>query len=242
MRGDQTLALLDGWHLVEEALRANIAIDTIAVVRGKETGSAVIDQARARDAEIVEVSPAVMDALSPVRTPSGVVALVRRRLAALDDLLSPAQPLIIIAVDVQDPGNLGAMIRSAEAGGASGVAILGTSADAWGWKALRAGMGSTLRVPVLQEGDTGAVVDALRGAGVRLVATVPRGGTDMHDVDLAKGVAMLIGGEGPGLPEPLKRLADVRLSIPMKQPVESLNAAAAAAVLVYEARRQRHLR
>jgi TrmH family RNA methyltransferase len=241
VRGDQTLALLDGWHLVEEALRAKLEIDTIAVVTAKESAaSAVVAQAQARGAEIVEVSPAVMDALSPVRTPSGVVALVRRRSVALKDLLTPAPPLIIIAVDIQDPGNLGAMIRSAEAGGASGVAVLGASADAWGWKALRAGMGSTLRVPVLQADDTGVVVDALRAAGVQLVATVPRGGTDMHDVDLRKAVAILIGGEGPGLSEPLRRLANFRISIPMQQPVESLNAGVAAAVLVYEARRQRH--
>jgi TrmH family RNA methyltransferase len=241
MRGDQTLALLDGWHLVEEALRANLEIDTVAVVAVKETaGSAVVAEARARGAEIVQVSSAVMDALSPVRTPSGVVALVRRRSIALTDLLTPAPPLIVIAVDIQDPGNLGAMIRSAEAGGASGVAVLGASADAWGWKALRASMGSTLRVPVLQGDDTGAVVDALRAAGVQLVATEPRGGTDMHDVDLCKAVAILIGGEGPGLPEPLRRFADFRISIPMQQPVESLNAAVAAALLVYEARRQRN--
>jgi TrmH family RNA methyltransferase len=240
VRGDQTLALLDGWHLVEEALRANVEFETIAVAGGKDApGSAVVAQARARGAEIVEVSPAVMDALSPVRTPSGVIALVRRRSVALEDLLTPAPPLIIIAVDLQDPGNLGAMIRSAEAGGASGVAVLGASADAWGWKALRAGMGSTLRVPVLQGDDTGAVVDALRAAGVQLVATVPRGGTDMRNVDLVKAVAILIGGEGPGLSERLRGLADFRISIPMQQPVESLNAAIAAALLVYEARRQR---
>ena len=239
-RGDQTLALLDGWHLVEEALRTDLVIDTVAVVGVNEVpGSAVVAQALARGAEIVDVSPAVMDALSPVRAPSGVVALVRRRSVALNDLLTPAPPLILIAIDIQDPGNLGAMIRSAEAGGASGVVVLGASADAWGWKALRAAMGSTLRVPVLQGSDSETVIDALRAAGVQLVATVPRNGTDIGDIDWRKASAILIGGEGPGLSEPLLRAADSRISIPMQQPVESLNAAVAAALLVYEARRQR---
>ena len=107
-----------------------------------------------------------MEALSPVRTPSGVIALVRRpALVGIEALVTPAPPLIIVAVDMQDPGNLGAIIRSAEAGGASGVAVLGASADAWGWKALRASMGSTLRVPVLQGVETGTVIEAPADGG-----------------------------------------------------------------------------
>jgi RNA methyltransferase, TrmH family len=151
-RGDETRALLDGWHLVEDALGTHLAIETLAVdPLATSASAAVVERARARGVDIVEVSPAIMRALSPVRTPTGVIALVRRPpLVSMEALFTSPAPLIIVAVDIQDPGNLGAIIRSAEAGGASGVVVLGASADAWGWKALRASMGSTLRVPGLQ--------------------------------------------------------------------------------------------
>jgi TrmH family RNA methyltransferase len=168
--------------------------------------------------------------------------LVRRRSVAITDLLASESPLVVVVVDIQDPGNVGAIIRSAEAGGASGVAVVGASADAWGWKALRASMGSTLRVPVLQAADAGPVVGVLREAGIQLAAAVPRGGTDMQAADLTGATGFLIGGEGNGLSEALLRAADAHISIPMQEPVESLNAAVAVAILIYEARRQRQTR
>jgi TrmH family RNA methyltransferase len=130
-------------------------------------------------------------------------------------------------------------VRVAEAGGASGVVVAGTSADPYGWKALRGSMGSALRLPIER---TSLLDDAVRGArarGCRLIATLPRGGRALGEVDLRSAAAILIGGEGAGLPEAIVRQADERLSIPMRPPVESLNAATAAALVVYEARRQR---
>ena len=146
-------------------------------------------------------------------------------------------PLIIVAVNVQDPGNVGAIIRVAEAGGAAGVMISAASADPFGWKALRGSMGSALRIPVIRRGSVD--VDELRRLGFRIVATAPRGGHVVFDADLRGPTAILIGGEGPGLPPDVLAAADERVSIPMEPPVESLNAATTAAVMVYEARRQR---
>jgi TrmH family RNA methyltransferase len=142
---------------------------------------------------------------------------------------------------MQDPGNVGGVIRSAEAGGATGVALGGTSCDPWGWKALRAAMGSTFRLPVLTVPDAASLAHDLRSAGVTLLATVPRGGTSMESADMRGGTALMIGGEGPGLTPELVRLADANVTVPMKPAVESLNAAVAAALLVYEARRQREV-
>jgi TrmH family RNA methyltransferase len=238
-RGDQKLALLDGWHLLEEALRTNATIETVAVADDAVSARALLDRAHDSGAQIVEVSTAVMDALSPVRTPSGVVALVAKRRASVQHLLNGPAPLVVVAVDMQDPGNVGAIVRSAEAGGATGVAFAGSSSDPWGWKALRAGMGSTLRVPILHAKEVTPLVTALTEAGVKVVATVPRGGEDMYHVDLRRPVAFLLGGEGAGLPDAALSAAVERVSIAMTPPVESLNAAVAAALLVYEARRQR---
>jgi RNA methyltransferase, TrmH family len=243
-RGDDRLALIDGWHLLDEAVRARIPVDSIVVVPGSTTAATERILARASDAgtAIAHVSTGAMESLSPVQTPAGVAALVERRHATLPQLLTPSPALIVLAVDMQDPGNVGAVIRSAEAGGATGVALAGGSSDAWSWKALRAAMGSTFRLPVLVVDNAAALIGQLRGIGVTVLASVPRGGTTMHGTDMRDAVAIMIGGEGPGLPSPLIESASARVSIPMKAPLESLNAAVAAALLVYEARRQREVR
>lgn len=241
-RGEGALALLDGWHLLHDAVDAGMAVDLVATTGGPRTqADAALLTRLSRDstAVVCSVSNSVMDAVSPVRTPSGIAALVRRPDVAMAQLLVPAPPLIVVAVDLQDPGNLGAMIRSAEAGGATGVVVAGASADPWSWKALRAAMGSTFRLPVQSQADPMAAGDALSGHGLTLLATVPRGGVPMQTADLRGSVALLLGGEGSGLSAALVARADVLLSIPMAMPVESLNVAVAAGVLVYEARRQR---
>jgi TrmH family RNA methyltransferase len=145
----------------------------------------------------------------------------------------------VIAIDVQDPGNLGSIVRVAEAGGADGLVAAGACADPFGWKALRGSMGSALRLPTAVQLDPArAVADAQRH-GCRVVATVPRDGRSVFDVDYRGPVAILVGGEGAGLPRSIIEAADERVTIPMAAPVESLNAAVAAALIVYEVRRQR---
>ncbi|MGQ0732712.1 MAG: TrmH family RNA methyltransferase [Acidobacteriota bacterium] len=236
-------ALIDGWHLLREAHEASLRIDTVAIAdEGRGAATAPLLAEVARHAKVVTVSAGVMDALSPVRTPTGVVALVARREAEDQDLLRGRPALLLVAVDIQDPGNVGALIRAGEAGGATGVAIVGQSADPWGWKALRAAMGSTFRLPVLVERDTATLLGRLQEAGLTTFATVPRGGTSMELVNLRDSCALVFGSEGAGLSASLLDLQpiDGRVSIPLHGRVESLNVAVAVGVLVYEARRQRH--
>ena len=141
----------------------------------------------------------VLNALSPVNSPTGVVASARRPPVVGDAILDPAPALVLAASGLQDPGNTGAIIRSAAAAGATGVVLDESSADPWGWKALRASMGSAFHLPVLRSRAIGSLVNEWRKAGVRIAATVPRGGTSMHDVDFTKPTALLLGGEGAGL-------------------------------------------
>jgi TrmH family RNA methyltransferase len=115
----------------------------------------------------------------------------------------------------------------------------GQSADPFGWKALRGSMGSGLRLPIVRETSPESAVATARRHSLRIAATVPRGGTTLYGADLTGAVAVLIGGEGPGLPRAIIDAADIRLTISMQPPVESLNAAVTAALIVYEARRQR---
>lgn len=240
VRRPDPLALIDGWHLLEEAVSSGIDLETAAYVEPppgpKE--SALLARLASRT-RVLTVSPAVMDALSPVRTPSGVVALAHRRDAAWQDLLAPAPALVVVASDVQDPGNAGAIVRVAEAAGATGVVMAGSSADPWGWKVLRAAMGSLFRLPVRRERDPAAALRTLRQEGLRVIAAVPEGVAGPAAEDLTRPCALLLGSEGAGLDPALVAAADARVTIPMRRPVESLNVAVAAALLVYEAARQR---
>ena len=232
--------LLDGWHLLGEAADARVAVEKIAICGPPtEKESAVVDRLRRSGAHVVEVSGTVLNALSPVNSPTGVVATARIPAVTSASVLAPEPALILAAAGLQDPGNAGAIIRSAAAAGATGVVLDELSADPWGWKALRASMGSAFHVPVVRSRALAALIADWRRAGVRIAASVPRGGTSMYDVDFTQPTAILLGGEGAGLPEDLLTGADTRVSIPMHGNIESLNAAVAAALLFYEAQRQR---
>jgi len=242
-RGAGPLMLLDVWNLLGEAASAAGIVEKIAVC-GPPTAheQRIVDRLRRDGAHLIEVSGAVLNALSPVHSPTGVVASARIPAITSPSVLTPAPALVLAAAGLQDPGNTGAMIRSAAAAGATGVVLDDISADPWGWKALRASMGSAFHLPVVRSRAIAGLFDEWRLAGIQIVATVPRGGQSMYDVDFTTPTAILLGGEGAGLPEDLIGSADARVSIPMRGSIESLNAAVAAAVLLYEASRQRDVR
>jgi RNA methyltransferase, TrmH family len=234
--------LLDGVHLVTDALAAGIELETTAFTArllATEEGRRLAGVLEAAPHDVVEVSEPMMAAMSPVSSPSGVVAIAVRPDSSLRRALARAPQLVVVAVDVQEPGNVGAIVRAAEACGATGVVFCGASADPFGWKALRGSMGSTLRLPVAAGLPLDDTLAAARGRGVRVVATLPKGGQRPHELDLSSPTALVFGGEGPGLSGAVLAAADARVSIPMQAPVESLNVAVAAALLVYEAARQR---
>jgi TrmH family RNA methyltransferase len=239
-RGAGPLMLLDGWHLLAEAAAANVAVEKIAIC-GPPTAreKTVVDRLRRSGAQVVDVSGTVLNALSPVNSPTGVVASARVPSISSPAVLTPAPALVLAAAGLQDPGNAGAIIRSAAAAGATGVVLDELSADPWGWKALRASMGSAFHLPVVRSRALAALIGDWRANGLQIVATAPRGGVSMYDVDFTKPSALLLGGEGAGLADELLAFAHTRVSIPMHGNIESLNAAVAAAVLLYEAQRQR---
>jgi TrmH family RNA methyltransferase len=240
-RGESAdLVLLDGLHLVGEALSSGIRVREAAITPDRPDAVALADELRKREVPVVVVSASVMRAISPVQSWSPVAALADRPIADARRVYHD-QPLVMIAIDVQDPGNVGAIVRVAEAGGATGVVCAGACADPFAWKALRGSMGSSLRLPVLVYRDVREATDEARRHGCRIVATAPRGGRPLFEADLRGALAVLIGGEGPGLAASHLEAADERFMIPMQPPVESLNAAVTAALIVYEARRQRSL-
>jgi TrmH family RNA methyltransferase len=235
-RGD--VVLLDGEHLVADALDAGVPLEGVLTDGRAE---AVVARAEARGVTVHRVSPSVLDAASPVRSPSGIVALARWAPRSVEDVLSAAQPLVVGLAGVQDPGNAGGIIRSAEALGATGVLALDGTADPGGWKALRGAMGSTFRVAV-GRGTVAAALAAARARDVRIVATVPSGGV-APDADALTGpLLVLVGSEGAGLADDVVAAADLRVTIPMRGAASSLNVGVAAAVILWEASstRSRH--
>jgi TrmH family RNA methyltransferase len=240
--GQNHRILLDGTHLVTDAAAAGLSLETVAfTARAASTPEAarLIERLATTPVELVQVSESMMAAMSPVSSPSGVVAIAGRPASSLDHVLHAAPALVVGAVDVQEPGNVGAVVRAAEAGGATGAVFCGASADPFGWKALRGSMGSALRLPVAADVPLEHALAAARTAGIRVVATIPRGGDRPDALDLCKPTLLLFGGEGSGLSDEVLAAADARASIPMRAPVESLNIAVSAALLVYEASRQR---
>ena len=244
---DRDRVLLDGLHLLEEARAAQVPIASaaftakaLAALDGKARRLATV--LAGTGVRVVQVADPVMEALSPTTNPSGVIAVAARPKHALDAVLGrPGGPaaLVVVAVDVQDPGNVGAIARVAEAAGATGYVVAGQSADPFGWKALRGSMGSVLRLPTVHDGDATTVAGVLRANGLQCLAAAAAGAVSFDAVYWRGPIACFVGGEGAGLPDALLQMADRRIRIPMAEPVESLNVAVSAGVLLYEARRQR---
>jgi TrmH family RNA methyltransferase len=233
--------LLDGEHLLGEALASGLHLDVVVLAEQLATGrlAALAADLDRQGVRVVSVTDAVMAAASPVRHPSGVAAIARPPAASMDQVLRSRPSLVLILAGVQDPGNVGAIVRAAEGCGATGLVLTFGTADPFGWKALRGAMGSTFRLPIAMNLSLETAVSGARTAGLHVIATTARGGTPLPECDLRPDCAVLLGGEGPGLPEALVDAADERVTIPMRPPVESLNVAIAAAVVVYEAARQR---
>ena len=230
--------LLDGEHLIEEAIDSGVAIEIAAFAESVATGP--LASRLARETRKVIVSEAVLNAISPVQSPSGIVAIARRPSSDLAAVFTRAPQLVLLLHQVQDPGNIGAIVRTAEACGATGVICSERTADPFSWKALRGSMGSSFRVPLATKQPLASAIATARGKGLRVFATNARGGTSLSECNLRVPAAIVLGGEGGGLPASIIEGADERLTIPMQPPVESLNVATAAALVIYEAARQRH--
>lgn len=231
--------LLDGTHLLQEALAARLAIEAAAFAQDGDADRTLVDAVARAGGRTIAAPAQVIAAMSPVRQHTGVVAIAKAAPAMLDEVFGAPGALVLALAGIQDPGNVGAIVRTAAAAGATGVVAMDGSADPYGWKALRGAMGGTFRLPVARRATLDAITAAARTANCRLIAAVPRGGTPLPRVDLRQPCALLLGAEGGGLDATLAEAAEERVTIPMARPVESLNVAVAAALLLYEAARQR---
>ena len=238
-RDSRGLAGIEGPKLLEEALRAGLRIDCVFVAQGAER--LLEGLALPVETEVLLLPRELLESALATETPQPVAALVEPPDWSWADLLGGRQrttPLIVVLAGLQDPGNLGAVLRSAEAFGCSGVLSLPGTVSAWNPKAVRASAGSVFRLPLLSVSAEECFA-RLRESGIRILTTAVDGAEPANLVDLAGPVALLIGNEGNGVPEALAAQTDGAVTIPCPGAVESLNAAVAASVLLYEASRQR---
>lgn len=230
---------IEGPHLIEEALRAGLRVTTIFIAQEDER---LLSALRVPpEIEILRLPAKLLDSALATETPQPIAALVEPPEWTWAHLLG-ARPkgaeLVVVLAGIQDPGNLGTILRSAEAFGAAGVVSLPGTVSAWNPKAVRASAGSVFRVPLLAASER-ECLEELHEAGLKVLATTVHAAQPAELVDMAGPVALIIGNEGSGVADELAAKADARVTIPCPGPVESLNAAVAAGVLLYEASRQR---
>jgi len=225
------------FHLLEEALRSGCAVP--AVLAAESARSTVETHFRSAPVRLLVLPDGLFRTLSATESSQGVMALVRPPRWSLDQFLG-GNSLIVVLDRIQDPGNAGAIIRAAEAFGATGLLFLKGTVNPHNPKSVRASAGSVFRVPLVAGLDDTLALAALRQQKLDLYAATPSGKKSLADVDLTRKCAFIIGSEGCGVREEL-RAGAVDLRIPATG-VESLNAAMAAGILLYEARRQRMLK
>ncbi len=236
-RKKEGLFVVEGKKMVSE-----IPADQISEVLISETFLAkeetYIQEMKAKGIAFEMVSDSIIKHLTDAVTPQGIIGLSKMMPVTFDKLMAE-NPLIIILENIQDPGNLGTIIRTADAAGASGVILSTGCVDLYNPKVVRSTMGSLFRVPILRDRDLANDIAYMQSQGIRILATHLQGSQNIYNCDLTGGLGILVGNEGNGLTDATTALADGRVLIPMIGHSESLNAGVATSIMVYEALRQR---
>jgi len=234
-------AFLEGPRLIQEALHSKLPLELLVWSTAVSMDS-LLDDARAVAKRAFSMTESVFRAVSDVESPQGILALVRRPVWEWKDLLSHVPEPLLVLDGIQDPGNLATIVRTAEAAGAAGLITTPGTARLFSPKALRGAMGASLRVPCLEQRPIPETAAALKKNSYSLLAAsmklIGKPSVIYTSVDWKKPIALLLGREGSGFSPEWNGLIDAPVHIPMKSSVESLNVAAAAAVLLYEFVRQ----
>lgn len=231
--------LIEGVKMFEEVPRESIQHVYLTEEARERIRRKPETERKLEEAGYETVSKEVFARMSDTRTPQGVLCVVRRPGYSLEQLLKAEMPLLAVLENLQDPGNLGAIMRTGEAAGVTGVIMNTGTVDIFNPKTIRATMGSIFRVPFLYVDDLIQTLEKLRQEGINVYAAHLEGKTYYDEVSFLEPAAFLVGNEGNGLTQEAASRADRYLKIPMEGRVESLNAAVAASLLLYEAHRQR---
>jgi TrmH family RNA methyltransferase len=234
-------AAIESVRILEEAIRSGLKFRAVFF---SESGKARADRLLPQLGSHVEtllLPDQVFASAVDTETPQGVAALVKLKAHQLEDLFRAPEPLVVVVSGVQDPGNLGTILRSAEAFEAAGVILTEGTVSPFNSKSIRASAGSIFRLPVVQA-KTREILPVLATKGLRLLGTTSHKGTPLPEADCKGAVAICIGNEGAGLPKELLAKVSANIVIPHSAKVESLNAGVAASIVLYEAARQRSVK
>jgi TrmH family RNA methyltransferase len=255
---ERHFVFLEGVRLIEDALRSGAHFETVAFtseIESTERGVRLLESLQQIPCRGAHISTQVMEAITGTVVAQGVTAIVSRPHYDLADLFALDPALLVIADRLQDPGNLGTIIRTAEAAGADGIVTTPYTVEPWNDKALRASMGAALRLPIVTGAKLDEIASLCRQYKLKIVASRPsspptprrtkkarteKNALNYTEADFKAPLALILGKEATGVEEATAAIADEFVSIPMIAGVESLNVAAAAAVLLYEAARQRN--
>lgn len=229
--------VLEGPRIVGDALDRGITFEAVFLGPGARRSFApLVARLDAADVPVRDLKEGTLEKIGTTRTPQPVLGVVPRPSSGTIDDLPPG--LIVVGLEIADPGNLGTMVRSAEAAGAVGVVVVG-GVDPWNPKVVRGSAGSVFGLPIFEADDAEAVLGSLRARGWRAVGADGSGAVVHTDADLTGAVALVLGSEAHGVPDAVVALLDTVVRIPMSGASESLNVAVAASVLMFEAARQR---
>ena len=231
--------IVEGIKLVEEAIEENATIKQIVVCEGCINDGTWNQEMRYKIAkyECIYVTEKVFNLLSDVKTPPGILAVIEKK--SNSSKIDYSQDIIVALDGIQDPGNLGTMVRTGEGAGISGVIMNQTTVDLFNPKTIRSTMGSIYRVPFYVASDLKETISDLKKQGIKVYAAHLKGTLSYDEPDYKEPTAFMIGNEGNGLSDEIADLADTYIKIPMEGKVESLNAAISATLLMYETNRQR---
>jgi TrmH family RNA methyltransferase len=233
--GEDGLIAIEGDHLLQEAERSGLRFDAVFLREDRVAGRYPASDGNVK---VLAVAADAFDHACATDSPQGIAALVKAPEWTLESMLAADEPRLLILAGLQDPGNLGTIIRSAEAFAASGILLTPGSVSPWNQKALRASTGSSFRLPVVSLPDI-SLLRALAEKRIPMYACVADAGTSIAEADLRGPIAFVVGNEGAGIPDEILSFCDGSLHVPCPGHVESLNAAIAASIVLYEASRQR---
>jgi len=240
-KNERGLFMIDGPHLVDMALNSGAVIKEVFLTESfvaKQENSKLLGAVSKYASRIVEVTEHVMSGLSDTQTPQGIVAVVSHKADKLHDLRPAGLPFFAVADGIQDPGNLGTIIRTSDAAGAAAVILLPGTCDVFMQKTIRASSGSIFNIPVVNAG-TAELLKWAAERGIALAVTLPDAGTSIFEADLNRAVAFVFGSEARGVSEQIRGASGMSVKIPLYGKAESLNVATSAAICLYEAVRQR---
>jgi len=235
------LVAVEGPRVVEEALAdpSSARVHSVLVSQGGARRFSALLERLPQEAELALVADRLFEHVAATEAPQGVAALVELLPRPLEAILSRSQLLLVVACGLKDPGNLGTILRSAQALGADALFTLPATVSPLNPKCVRSSAGAIFRLPLFFDSKAAELFPRLRASGVRIIAAEPRSPRAVAHADLSGSIALLIGEEAAGLEEQCRHEADLELSIPLQRGTDSINAAAAASIFLYEAARQR---